>query len=734
MIAELYPTAWTHLKAAQRAREAVSQVWAGLVDGLVDATVVTEPDGTGRIIVFTDWPSSARTDLTDAFARCVAELWAGLDSLVAESVMMFSNLRRPRDPDAPRYFPVAPSAEQFQALLADSCLDGILQTQFQMVHDCQSFHDDSGDERLDERYRRALRQLVDWSHRLGEGAQVGAWATPAEPQVYVEAPVRVIEVACQAPAELDEELVVARFVLDGYTPDCRVEAQPGTFIDLALPDGFVPDDFADTLQRRLDVVIATVTRFASVFAEVARRTAVTPRLLVGAETGVPWTDARRSDRGWTGSELDQLAGSDLGIGVVRDADHLVLLVTTPDGIYERRIPDATPLRPQIASGIAAERATQEAAATWGLPDFVMRPLLERKGRGVREISDGLLVVGDRGVIVQVKSRNVDPRNAEREARWIDKQIGEAIGQADGTARRLSARTAQMTNGRGRSVTIDGSTIAWVTAVIINHPSPPPNHPIPSVNSQIPAVVLLRRDWEFLFSQLRSTRAVADYLHRVGTSTELLGTEAVRYYELAAADAEAAARPTTPEHDRYAGQRRSVPLLPAAPAGIEDDEAHGIVRILCEDIATSPANGHDEADRIRVLALIDRLPVGHRAALGRRLIDGLREIRNHEDGKTAWAFRTFRPDRPDDVQLGFGVCSDLSDVTREAFRSWFLLRHHERRDFDTNSSATSVGVLLTPRHDGLREWDTTMIAVTGDPELSPDEVDQLDRFWNRQTQP
>jgi hypothetical protein len=41
-----------------------------------------------------------------------------------------------------------------------------------------------------------------------------------------------------APAELDEELAVARFVLAGYTPGCRVEAQPGTFIDLALPDGF----------------------------------------------------------------------------------------------------------------------------------------------------------------------------------------------------------------------------------------------------------------------------------------------------------------------------------------------------------------------------------------------------------------------------------------------------------------------------------------------------------------
>ncbi|WP_432973627.1 hypothetical protein [Dactylosporangium sp. CA-233914] len=66
--------------------------------------------------------------------------------------------------------------------------------------------------------------------------------------------------------------------------------------------------------------------------------------------------------------------------------------------------------------------------------------------------------------------------------------------------------------------------------------------------------------------------MTDYLHRVGVSTELLGTEPQRYYELAAADAEAAALPTTPQHERYAGQRHSLPLLPAAPAGSDDNKA------------------------------------------------------------------------------------------------------------------------------------------------------------------
>ena len=85
-----------------------------------------------------------------------------------------------------------------------------------------------------------------------------------------------------------------------------------------------------------------------------------------------------------------------------------------------------------------------------------------------------------------------------------------------------------------------------------------------------------------------------------------------------------------------------------------------------------------------------------------------------------------------MQLGFGISSKLSSLTREAFRSWFLLRHHERSDFDVQSSATSVGVLLTPRNDGFREWDTTMIAMAGDPQLSAEDLDRLRRLWNRQT--
>jgi hypothetical protein len=42
---------------------------------------------------------------------------------------------------------------------------------------------------------------------------------------------------------------------------------------------------------------------------------------------------------------------------------------------------------------------------------------------------------------------------------------------------------------------------------------------------------------------------------------------------------------------------------------------------------------------------------------------------------------------------------------------------------------SVGVLLTSRHDSYRDWDTTMFGITGDSELTDDELQQYRELWN-----
>ena len=84
---------------------------------------------------------------------------------------------------------------------------------------------------------------------------------------------------------------------------------------------------------------------------------------------------------------------------MRDS-RLTLIVETPSGTLVRRVPDATPLPDAPLQGYAAEEATRNAAATWGLPDFVFRPKQQRSGSSVRELGDGLLVVGRRAAVLQ----------------------------------------------------------------------------------------------------------------------------------------------------------------------------------------------------------------------------------------------------------------------------------------------------------------------------------------------
>jgi hypothetical protein len=83
---------------------------------------------------------------------------------------------------------------------------------------------------------------------------------------------------------------------------------------------------------------------------------------------------------------------------------ITIEVETPNGTFTRTIRPATILPEGAARGPQAEAATRGAAAFYGMPDFVFHPAIERRGPGVREIGDALLVGGRTGAAVQVKAR------------------------------------------------------------------------------------------------------------------------------------------------------------------------------------------------------------------------------------------------------------------------------------------------------------------------------------------
>ncbi len=401
----------------------------------------------------------------------------------------------------------------------------------------------------------------------------------------------------------------------------------------------------------------------------------------------------------------------------------LFLIRAGEKVIGRRVFEAGPLSPALARGYAAELATHDAATVWGLPDFMYLAGPQRTGKGYRELGDGLIVVGTFGLVLQVKSRGT-PGEDDRERRWLQKKSAQALRQGQGSIRRLQSATVQLTNRRGRVIELEANTLQWLTVVIVDHGSPPPEVEIPVPGD---AVVMLRRDWEFLFEQLKSTHAVAQYCARVSGEPNALGAEPARYYELAGLDSEAAPKPL-PDGLVGPGVRVSKPLLPFAPVGNDDLEAVALVRELMESVAAHPPKLTDEAARLRVLAELDRLPVANRADVGRFLLEAIDQLAHDTSGEIQWRARSLRG-AAGEIHLGFVVCSRVHSVElQDVFGLWVRLHHHDvleaRGDID---QLLTVGCLLTPR-SGSEVWDTTMAAIQGDPEFTREELELAREVW------
>jgi hypothetical protein len=403
-----------------------------------------------------------------------------------------------------------------------------------------------------------------------------------------------------------------------------------------------------------------------------------------------------------------------------------LLVETPGGVMVRTVPSASPLEAGVRSGPAAEAATQDAAAVWGLPDFVYLPETAELGSGSRELGDAVVVVGDVGVVVQVKSRERPTSDPDRERGWLEKKATDAIRQGNGTVRFLKEKPRRLTNLRGRTVEINGNAHRWIVVAVLDH-SDPPDDTVPLLDvAKHPTVVLLRRDWEFLFDQLKSTHAAVEYFERVAGETIPLGDEPLRYYDLAQEDAATSPAPF-PEELLVAGAEVvSTPLLPLAPVAASDRQAHSLVRMILEDIATTRLTQATEIDRLRVLAQLDRLPVGQRGHVGEFLLDAMSKVaREGDKDGIAWRMRGVRGlDRR--THLGYGVCSRTHDETiQRMFGLWAQLRHFDLLQAGmSHDELTTVAVVLTPPRRGHRRWDTTMTAVSGDVAFDAEDLAKL----------
>ncbi|RSM53506.1 hypothetical protein DMH03_37505 [Amycolatopsis sp. WAC 01376] len=333
-----------------------------------------------------------------------------------------------------------------------------------------------------------------------------------------------------------------------------------------------------------------------------------------------------------------------------------------------------------------------------MPDFVFRPEQQRTGSGVRELGDGLLLVGSQAAVIQSKSRT-----------------------------KLAA--AAMTNARGRTIQVVGEDYEWLTVVVIDHADPPRGYLPPPAPTAVPAIVILRRDWEFLFDHLRSTRAVLAYLMRAaGGDAVELGDEPRRYHEYAVADIEATPDPVHPAIAPLVAAKPtetiSTARAPLEPAGHDEHAAHVMLRMIMEDVAETPIPEERQADLLLLLAELDGLPIEHRTELGHTLIKFVESATLTTRQGTLVHSRTVIPNPGEFAPMMFVVASKLSDEARYALMFRLQVLHHDYSTAIGDWEHCTLGVMLTPPTMDGRLWDTRTMTLWGDQGQPSEFIEEL----------
>jgi hypothetical protein len=369
-----------------------------------------------------------------------------------------------------------------------------------------------------------------------------------------------------------------------------------------------------------------------------------------------------------------------------------------------------------SGGVDAEEHARRIASVLGVPDFVYRPLREQKGMAQREISDGLLICGDEGLILQVKSRQAsEPDTLERAERWIVKHAQAAHRQADGTRRRLEeSRAVIFTSLRGYTRTLTGIE-GWPAVVILQNLAGPAGLRLPH---SADTLWITLEDWRALHAHLRSTAAVIAYVKRALASglRPALGDEAERYLTLASADAQAHGGPS------------SYPMLPMGVLDEPEATYAAIIDDLIEKVwpQDGPIPWHDPDEYRLIVERLDRIPPAIRASLGLKIVKTL------EAAIDSGARRSFTLcDTSQDARLLF-VCDILKPGEREdrlmaEIALLATVRQHQALDSGADRGSVTLTVGILHCADRGRQYAFAHIG-TPPPEVSDELRRQVERDY------
>ncbi|MFC7619380.1 hypothetical protein [Microlunatus sp. GCM10028923] len=728
---EAFAAARDHLSRAHDHQARLNYLWNSMLEpGPFSAWIEVPTPPTRELWCSFDPDPQLQTEADQVMADFFRSIKLAMDACVLAAATVVCQPIGRVTPDTHR-MPLIRDQREFDTLTEHGQLLGLRPDQINTIRPIQPFSSQPDDPIV-----RDMQHLAQALEVASAGGQLfTAWVSEARPEPEVPAGVTIARTTIDNAGTLDAPKRLAAFELEEWDTAARFAGNPNVSFDLvgnAPPWPTDPDDNFATRSHRLLVITQHLI-------EAMERSVTTPYradLLASLDQMMP----ERPNNTWHPVQFDDttddekkaraaIAESDYGLATYLNGDRtLTYLRLGANGqILGREIADASDLLGDSPDGAAVEEATRATAGRWGLPDFVLRPKIFQKGSGIRELGDGTIISGPRGITIQVKARANADDSPDRAENWLRKNAARGLRQARGTVRStLIDPSVELTNLRGRPITLRGSTISWVPVVVLDHPNPPLDLSLER-DGMGPSVVILRRDWEFLWNQLRSASALVDYIHRVAGDEDPLelGAETHRYFELAHRDP--TAQPTPPPD--WALETNvaptSLPLLPRDPAASSDEFGHAIFHRILEDIASTDFTG-DESERIDVLSRIDRVAVASRASLGRLLLRRLTVCAEAAPEVHRMEHRIIYMENGD-LQVAFTTMSQLTGYHQQIYRTWLL---HRRQTFLERTATKgpiypwTVGVLLTPRAHGGRPWDTTVMASNGPPAYDQQEFDRL----------
>lgn len=391
-------------------------------------------------------------------------------------------------------------------------------------------------------------------------------------------------------------------------------------------------------------------------------------------------------------------------------------------------------QPRVLSyGEWTEKAVREMAAWGGQPDFVYRPTIIRKGAASREVGDAMIWVGRRILVVSVKSRDISLMGEDgpsRSRRWLNKAVAKACRQIDGTVRELRTPTEPivLVNERGVEIPWDPNLADEIYGVIAVNYTPPPNYVARISTTEVRSIALLAPDWLFLNCKLWSTSSTVNYVAlRVEMPPIPLGLERDVFGHVMESEEKRqplvlpGGLPVSGKWDEVRGR------YPDRDFGAVDDHKYARVLDAVIDGAADQnplySSYRDPKDYLRIVEILDRIPMLERIGMGQDL---LRRAREAGRTKTPQAGIWFPSEGRDRTMITFLADPADREGRVQLHQSRTYARHTQLVEAVGNGPVTTLGIATEPYPNDGRSQD--FVLLEGDIPLPPEKRGERDDLF------